>query len=149
MREYNTTQLVLHFFLRALRLVMLPYLHVTSISSTGGSGTPADPSKQHSIALLCFLLLLLLLKMITKLSTPTIQKIASGQLILDIPSIVKELIENSIDAGSTQIDILIKEGGLKLLQITDNGSGIRVPFAFFLLCRRETDFVERGFADFV
>jgi DNA mismatch repair protein MLH1 len=34
--------------------------------------------------------------------------------------------ENSIDAKSTQIDILIKEGGLKLLQITDNGHGIRV-----------------------
>ena len=64
--------------------------------------------------------------MITKLDSTTVQRISSGQLILDIYSTLKELIENSIDAGSTQIDILIKEGGLKLLQITDNGHGIRV-----------------------
>jgi len=39
---------------------------------------------------------------------------------------LKELIENAVDAGSTSLEVLIKEGGLKLLQITDNGHGISV-----------------------
>lgn len=73
------------------------------------------------------------MKNIAVLDQNTIDKIAAGEVIERPSSIVKELVENAIDAGANAITVEIKEGGISFIRITDNGEGIeasQVPLAF-------------------
>ena len=54
----------------------------------------------------------------------TVHQIQSGQVIVDVCSVVKELLENSLDAGATAIDVRFKNNGLDSIEVQDNGSGI-------------------------
>jgi DNA mismatch repair protein MutL len=70
---------------------------------------------------------------IHQLTPDVVTKIAAGEVIERPASVVKELLENSVDAGSTRIDVEIEQGGTELIRVVDNGAGIMaddLPLAF-------------------
>ncbi|KAF2796256.1 DNA mismatch repair protein MutL [Melanomma pulvis-pyrius CBS 109.77] len=83
---------------------------------------------------------------IKALAQDVVNKIAAGEIIVAPVHALKELIENAVDAGSTALEVVVKDGGLKLLQITDNGHGIDkedMP----ILCERFTTSKLKAFED--
>ena len=83
------------------------------------------------------------MKRIAVLDQNTIDKIAAGEVVERPSSVVKELVENAIDAGATAVTVEVTDGGKKLIRITDNGSGIeadQIPLAF---CRHATSKIEK------
>ena len=72
------------------------------------------------------------------LDSHTINKIAAGEVIENTASVIKELVENALDAGSTEISVEIKEGGRQLIRISDNGCGMSQEDAILCLERHAT-----------
>lgn len=82
-------------------------------------------------------------RQISVLDQSTIDKIAAGEVVERPSSVVKELVENAIDAGASAVTVEIKEGGISLIRITDNGAGIAKDQIRLAFLRHATSKISR------
>jgi DNA mismatch repair protein PMS2 len=69
---------------------------------------------------------------IERIDSESVHRICSGQVVLDLSTAVKELVENAIDAGATQIEVRLRNHGADVIEVLDNGTSHRVGNALLL-----------------
>ena len=83
-------------------------------------------------------------KRIIILEPNTANKIAAGEVVERPASIVKELVENALDAGSSAVTVEIRNGGIDYIRITDNGSGIPTPARRFSAMQQASSLLRKS-----